>query len=459
MNTQEKRKLCLDLLQHEIIKFGDFKLKSGVNSKIYFDLRSIVSFPKLLDSIAHKYFRPEDIEENNFDLVCGVAYTGIPIASIISRDYEIPMIFRRKEAKSYGTKKQIEGNFKPGMRVLLIDDVITSGSSLIETKQALEEEGLIVVESRVLIDRRDQVEVRENMDKYSELYTNNSNFRALLKIQEVLRYLRMDGIDVPRELVVVPSYENKMQRTQNRKLRQLFEIMIEKKTNLVCSADVATFSELENLLHAVGDYICMVKVHTDIMDNPDIGTKMLEIKKMAQAKKFLILEDRKFCDIGSIVQRQFHGGNTRISSWADVVTCHSLAGMKTIEGLIADPGFDTAILLVAQLSCTGNLINERYTEMTCRMAEQYPDRVMGLISQTGGLVDPFQFVHATPGVNLTAKGDQLGQNYRSPDSIIKTGSDLLIVGRGIYGGSNMTEWRRNAQRYRDAGWSAYESSL
>ncbi len=134
------------------IQHGDFTLKSGVKSPIYIDLRLIISYPKLLAEVA--FLMWEKIAGSQFDRVCGVPYTALPIATALSVQQNLPMVMRRKEAKNYGTKKIIEGAFESGQNCLVIEDLITSGMSIFETINPLEEVGLKVTDIVVVLDRQ-----------------------------------------------------------------------------------------------------------------------------------------------------------------------------------------------------------------------------------------------------------------------------------------------------------------
>ena len=152
IRLDEFHQLADGLLEAGCIKFGQFTLKSGIISPIYIDLRQLVSFPKLLYQVANAYLTI--LNNLSFDRLAGLPYAAIPIATAISIQGGWPMIYPRKEAKTYGTKAEIEGIYHQGERVVVIDDLATTGSSKFEAIDKLTSEGLIVKDVVVLIDRQ-----------------------------------------------------------------------------------------------------------------------------------------------------------------------------------------------------------------------------------------------------------------------------------------------------------------
>lgn len=121
----------------------------------------------------------------NFDILCGVPYTALPIATVISMKTSVPMVMRRKETKNYGTKKVIEGVFKEGNKCLIIEDVVTSGSSILETVHDLNGAGIKCSEAVVLLNRE---------QGGSEILKNNGiKMHALFTLSQLMEYLKEEG--------------------------------------------------------------------------------------------------------------------------------------------------------------------------------------------------------------------------------------------------------------------------
>jgi len=168
------------LFEIEAIKLGDFKLKSGIQSPIYFNLRVIIGYPKLLRNIS-ELLHSTCTTGGSYDVVCGVPYTALPLATCMSLDHDIPMVIRRREAKDYGTKQMIEGVYKEGQLCLIVEDVVTTGSSVLETAKELKNVGVGVTDAVVLLDR--------GQGGKEMLLNNGITLHTVLNIHQVLDVL------------------------------------------------------------------------------------------------------------------------------------------------------------------------------------------------------------------------------------------------------------------------------
>lgn len=175
--------LADDLLDAGCIKFGEFTLKSGLQSPIYIDLRRIISYPSLLQKIGQAYL--PILKDLQFERVAGLPYAAIPIATAVSLQGNYPMIYPRKEVKTYGTKAEIEGEFKAGETIAVIDDLATTGGSKFEAIDKLTAVGLKVKDVVVLVDR--QSGAMESLEQAGY------HLHAVLTITQLLDYWEKTG--------------------------------------------------------------------------------------------------------------------------------------------------------------------------------------------------------------------------------------------------------------------------
>ena len=451
---ETKKEFFLECYKLGIIKFGRFTLKSGIESPFYVDLRPLASDPKILKNLAN--YLLDMLPLDNFDLICGVPYAALPMATAMSLESYIPLIMKRKEAKQHGTKKLIEGIFTKGQNCLLVEDVITSGKSLLETIPEIESEGITVSDIVVVLDRQ--------QGGKELLESKGYNVHTLFTISEVCKMLKEEGLLMDDEIERINdflagnvvkfkeekriSYEEKLKICDHSVAQKLLNIAIEKRSNLIVSADVTTTAELLNLVEKVGPHIVALKTHIDIISDFDADKTILPLKDLASKYNFLLMEDRKFADIGNTQELQFSMGVFKISNWADFVTAQVIAGYDSLDCFR-----NVGVVAILSMSSTGTLTDMEYRDQAVKIAVSHPN-VFGGVAQNK---IPNELLLFTPGVNLADSGDGKGQQYNTPEHVFtKLETDFIIVGRGIY---KSDDAEKAALNYKIAGWNAYEQSL
>jgi orotate phosphoribosyltransferase len=158
LETEEmKAKLGRILNKIGALKFGTFKLTSGEVSPYYIDLRIVPSFPDAFKRICDFYLAliQSDIGTDGFDRLAGIPTAGISFSSITAYHLKKPFIYVRPTERQHGRGRRVEGILSPGDRVLLMDDLITSGGSILKAAEAIRAEGGVVTDVVVLLDREE----------------------------------------------------------------------------------------------------------------------------------------------------------------------------------------------------------------------------------------------------------------------------------------------------------------
>ena len=175
LNQHPYQSLILQLFDIGCLLFGEYVQASGATFSYYIDLRKIISNPQIFNQVLSAY---GDIVQNlEFDRIAGIPYGALPTATGLALNLQRPMIFPRKEVKAHGTRRLIEGGFNPGEKVVVIDDILISGKSVMEGAEKLKSAGLKIEDIVVFIDHEGGVKDR--------LADNGYRAHSVLSISEI----------------------------------------------------------------------------------------------------------------------------------------------------------------------------------------------------------------------------------------------------------------------------------
>jgi len=209
------KNISLSLIRNKALKIGDYVLSSGKKSPYYVDLRQAISNPIAMDWIGNSLARivVNEVGRRKVDKIMGVPTAGVPFATIVSQKLAIPMLYYRKERKEHGVRKKIEGDMERNDRIVMIDDLITTGQSVIQAAEADRDQGGVVNELVVLLDREQGgVEfIRAHNIEPHVLFSISEAFEWLKEVDllsEKDHGLIMEYIEKEKDGVVLPETAN-----------------------------------------------------------------------------------------------------------------------------------------------------------------------------------------------------------------------------------------------------------
>ncbi|KAL5971850.1 Uridine 5'-monophosphate synthase [Taenia solium] len=377
-------------LAHRLFRLGalDFsgvRLRTGEISPVYFDIRLTMSDPALLQDIARYMYRMvTNATDDRFDLVTGVPAAAIALATVISIQNNLPMILTRKAAKDYGTKKMIEGVWKAGEDVLVVEDVVTYGDSITETISLLRSSGLRVKHAVVVVER--QQGASQNL-----LENYNIHLHALLSFDDILNVLSTNGL-IPMERVhiartfIAGCQFDRRQLTAKSVINfcpplasRLSEIMALKASKTCLLIDLPLPSE--QLLQVVKDAaprIAALEICLNLVDDtfPQLA---VQLRDLADKHKFLLIANHKMTD-----DKCTDESHLSLYRWADIVIVHALLGSGILNALRrlnkASPDRTIGALLIADMEYKSSLMEAAYTEECIELAKKNADVVVGFVA-------------------------------------------------------------------------------
>ncbi|KAL1243919.1 Uridine 5'-monophosphate synthase [Trichinella spiralis] len=395
-----------DLFHLGAIQFGEFMLKSKHTSPIYVDMRRLLSHPTLLNTVEDLMY--DYAKELEYDVICGVPYGAIPLTSALSVKRSIPMIMQRKDAKAY--------------------DVITFGSSIAETARVLRAQGLIVTDALVILDRCQGAS--RNLENLG------ITKRSLFCLPEVLLLYEapsalgngfQEGAKVDKTGVLSVKAATNTASLSHNLAKHLWQIALDKKSNLCVACKSSDPKEIIALAQKVGKFICMLIIRSDLICKVPLVDFISELKACAKSKNFMIMDDRKFCDVSSIVEMQLTGGEWSIAKWVDFVTVLPFSGRGVFSAIRKVSAENkVACFSILSLHAKDSLIPKEFSEQSMKTAEKDIDVIAGVVCSKPPVLDS-RFLYMTS----ADESDQALLHFEDFDEMQFLDVEYLEMNHGI----------------------------
>jgi orotate phosphoribosyltransferase len=355
--------LYMKLWDANILEICDIKLKNKTDSKYYCDMRKILSFPDLLKDVfaytIKRFIFYKDNKDNKdnitYDLIAGVPMGGIPYATLLSSKLELPLILPRSSIKNYGKQNEIDGYFKLCQKVILVEDVITTGAGILNTIKILERNGLQVSLIIVLMDRCeggiDYIESKGykifpifsmanfiiclnqggKITEYDyEIIMNHSNLQKNKLIKSLLKdkynqninninsenngindenIKDIDEDDDDDERVKGLKKQLNVKREYHPILKTyvrstLLNMVVDKKTNLCLNINNnISWIQVKNIINDYGKHIVIFILNSDLYHNYNLDI-IKEILELQKKYSFFIMDDK--CLVNNIFQSNYN---------------------------------------------------------------------------------------------------------------------------------------------------------
>ncbi len=407
------------LYRRRAIRFGQFTYRNGENYPIYMDLRIVISFPRLLKKLAMMY--AEKVLKSDF--VAGIPMGGIHLATAISLDLNRPMLLPRNKRKEYGGQNIIEGKYRGGQTVCLIEDIMTTGKSVMNIAKILDQEGLRVSQVICFLwhfpsSKSLKVTTLTNIQQILEVLHSYRAISREIWFTTLNRFVR-------RGVIPLCKYP-----------RFIREMVNQKKSLLIVALD-DTWTNIKKLIPRLSPYVCAFKFHYDLL-GPKFNPK--ELMKLSKIYNFLVIRDRKCGDVAKI-------NRTIVRQNAQHITIvHALPGVTSFP--------EGPIIVVLEMSTTDGFFTPAYIRNVLKRTSKLPN-VIGYVSQHKWW-QSYKLCF-TPGINLIPTIEhQNAQKYSSPIKKRSHGCDLFIVGSAIIKARNPVEV---AKLYQKRTWNPELGSL